>query len=259
MAVLTQLAPRIKAPDFIPRGVTTTIALPVFRDGLVQAPTSGTVSVFDETGVDGTPLVDDAAVSIVNSVAQFDILAATVPTTKSLDDSWQERWTLLIDGESYIFWRDAQFVLRRLFPVISDDDIFARHSELRQWKVNSTRTDYQEYIDDAWDTIQVRLLETGKRPILIMNSWALREVHIQLSLERIFRDFSSSAGGARGKYAEMADHYQKQFGISWSKMTFIYDDGEDDNIDDEDQGQSGSPMIYLGGTGRNRRILRRRS
>ncbi len=250
MAVLSQLAPRIKRPDFVQRNADNTLSLPIYRDGTLQAVTSGTISVFDDTGINGTPLVDEAAVVVVGGIATHDITAASLPITKALDDTWQERWTLTIAGQVYTFWRDAQLVLRLLYPVISDDDLVSRHTELTQWLTAASRTSYQDYLDDAWDTIQIRLLEDGRRPALIMSSWSLREVHIQLTLERIFRDFSSSAGGARGKYAEMADHYRKAFAVGWSSMTLIYDDGEDDDISDGDQGQAGSPVVFLGGNGR---------
>ena len=254
MAVLSQLAPRIKRPDFIQRDADNTLSLPVYRDGAIQAVTSGTISVFDDAGINGTPLVDEAAVVVVAGVATYDIAAASLPITKPLDDTWQERWTLTIGGDVYTFWRDAQLVLRLLYPVISDDDLISRHTELTQWLTAASRTSYQDYLDDAWDTIQIRLLEDGRRPVLIMSSWSLREVHIQLTLERIFRDFSSSAGGARGKYAALADHYRMAYAAGWSQMKLVYDDSEDNDISEDEQGQSAASVIYLGGTGRGRRI-----
>lgn len=242
MPLVTTYAPRFATPDWIQRATAQTLALPVYRDGALAAPTSGTVSLLDPAGV---AVVDEAAVTVSASVATYALLAASVPATLAYSDRWQERWTLLMpDGRTYQFWRDAGLVARRLAPVVSDPDLTALHTELRQW-VAEDQSSLQGYIDSAWDLVLLRLMQAGRWPYLILSAWSLREAHLYLSLAHAFTDYASSAAGSADKYGPLAAHYRGLYEKAWSRLTFTYDLAEDGAIGAADEGVSADPVLML--------------
>ena len=199
---------------------------------------------------DGDAVVNEAAVVVVAGRATYALAAVTVPATLTLSDRWQERWTLLIGTETLVFWRDAALVLRRLHPVVTDQDLIDLHAELASWWGPGDQTG-QPYIDAAWAEIQGRLLGQGRRPELVMSPWSLRTAHLALSLSRAFRDFHASAGAAgAGKYKELADGYSVEYEAAWSRLVFSYDSGEDDEVAEADQDTAASPVLMLVTPGR---------
>ena len=234
-----QYSTRFATPDWIQREVAQTIELAVYRDGSLVAPSAGTVSVFDAAG---DAIVDEETVTVTASIATWAITAVTLPDTLSLSDRWQERWTLTLAGQAYTFWRDAALVRRRLYPVLTDLDLTRKHSELRAWMAEDSSS-LQNYIDDAWDDIVLRLMEDARWPFLIMSAWSLRGVHKNLALAGTFLDYSSSAAGTDGKYSKLAAHYEEQYEAGWARLRFTYDLNNDDEISSAEQGVSGEPVL----------------
>ncbi len=241
----TTYSPRYATPDYIQREAAQTIELPVYRDGSLAVPSSGTVSVFDESG---DAVVNEQAVTVSAGIGTHSILAATLPDTLTFSDRWQERWTLVMpDGLTYEFWRDAALVRRRLYPVVSDLDLTRLHTELRAWMAED-QSSLQNYIDSAWDAVQLRLHEAGRRPYLVMSPWSLRAVHLVLALAYTFRDYAASAGD--GKYADLAEHYLSEHNAAWDRLQLVYDVDEDDVIDNAEQGLAGQPVLVTNVPGR---------
>ena len=230
----------IRLPDFIVRDAANNLLLPIYRDGALVAPTAGTITVKDEQG---TEIVSAAAVTIAGDIAQYSILAATLPVTLTLSERWTERWVLTMPdrAEPYIFVRDAHLVLRQLWPVIADIDLLGFHSELRQWMAED-QSSLQGYIDASWFIINSRLLENGLRPYLVLTPAALRTSHINLALAMAFRDYSSATTSA-GKYKLLADHYQEEYEKSWSRLNFKYDYDEDEKIGSSNEIAGAQPVI----------------
>ena len=131
----------------------------------------------------------------------------------------------------------------RLYPTVHDADLTARHNELLEWK-NRYAEGYQGFIDAAWDDIQLRLLEMGKRPYLVMSPWSLRGVHISRTLELVFRDLVASSS-PDGKYAKLAEHYAGEYRDGWSSLQLKYDYSDDGELDDDEIGVGGPPVIYI--------------
>lgn len=241
MVQQTLYTPAFAAPDVIQRAVAQTLELPVYRAGTLQAPSAGTLSVFDHNG---DAVVDEQAVVVAADVATYSLLAATVPATLSLSDRWQERWSLTMpDGSGYAFWRDAALGLRRLYPTVHVGHLLRLHTELRAWQADEGNS-LQGYIDAAWDEINARLWEAGKRPYLIMSPASTYRALLALSRSIAFDDYSSSAGGTGGKYERLAKKYREDYEGAFAGMSFTYDKDQDNRVDDGEQGTGAEAVIY---------------
>lgn len=221
------------------RAKTNTVELSVYRDGSLVSPASGTVTVYSDSG---DKIVDAQAVTISNSIATYEILDTVLVSTLSLSTRWTIQWDLVMPDRTtpYRFTQPAALVLRRLYPVITDEDLEALHTELRDWK-SQDHTSYQGYIDAAWKDVLSRLMEDGKWANLILSPESLRPVHLLKTVSIIFRDYSSSVAG--GKYEKLADLYDEKYEKRWDAMTFVYDMNEDALIDDGEEGIAGVPVL----------------
>lgn len=220
-----RIAPRFATPDNIERDVKQTLELPVYLEASLVAPTAGTLTIYSASaGGNDSPILGPFACSVIGDKASYELPAAST-TSLPLADDWMESWVLTVEGDPLEFRREAALVRTRLRPVISDSDLERLHTELRAWKAQD-RSSYQCYIDAAWDEIQTALMELGRRPYLILSSYALRTAHLKLSLANVFRDYASSAG-SDGKYAEMASTYEEQYRDSFKRIQFRYDEDED--------------------------------
>jgi len=237
-----RIAPRFATPDNIEWKVKQKLELPVYLEGSLVAPTAGTLNIYSASSGIDTPLLGPFACSVVGDKAWHELPAAAT-TDLSLADDWMESWTLTIEGDPIEFRREAALVRTRLRPVISDADLERMHTELRAWKAQDNLS-YQPYIDAAWDEIQVRLMEMGNRPYLILSSYALRTAHLDLTLQMVFLDYASSAAGSGGKYGETSDKYGKKFESDFKRIQFKYDSDEQGVTGDSKSNVS--PVIMLG-------------
>ena len=239
----TDYAPRFPLPEFLVRNQDNEIEAAIYRDGAISAPTSGTVTIYDETG---SKVVDGAAVTVASSKATHTVTAATLPDTKSLSDLWQVRWALVMaDGQTYTFTREAHLVRLRLYPVISDTDLEAMHGDLSRWKAR-TSGNLQSYIDEAWIQLQARLLQMGRRPWLVLSSSALRSCHLFLSLGLVFRDFATSAGA--GRFEELSEDYFRLYEGAFSTLSIRYDNDET-GLPGDNEIESAAGVVFIGGPG----------
>lgn len=228
-------------PIFIERAKTQTIDAPLYEDGALVAPSSGTVSILDDSG---NAIVDGATATITGDIATYQVSAATVPSTLTLSDAWQVVWSLVVSGETHTIAQDAHLVRRVLYPVITDANLMTgRHSDLSSLYPPGVST-WQAYRDAAWVEIQQRLLEAGKRPYLVLNPWALSRVHIKLSLAYIFLDLATLL--SESSYHTMARDYRDEFDSIWGELQFQYDFDEDGELSDQDEESAAAEsVVYL--------------
>lgn len=229
-------------PIFIERAKTQTIDAPLYEDGALVAPSSGTVSILDESG---NAIVEDAAVTVTGDIATYQITSATVPATLTLSDSWQVVWSLVVSSVTYEFQQDAHLVRRNLYPVITDATLqTGRHSDLSSLYPSGVTT-WQEYREAAFTEIQQRLLSQGKRPYLVLSPWSLAPAHIALSLAYIFRDLSTMVQ-TDGRYHRLAEDYQDQYEKLWGELEFVYDYDEDgQKSGDSEESAAAESVVYL--------------
>ena len=240
---------RFVVPERIERGRDNLLKCPVYRDGALVAPASGTVSIWNASG---TAIVSAAAVTITANVATYTILDATT-TALPVEDGWRFEWALTFasPAEVHTFRQDGALVRRRLYPVVTDADLVRLHSDLLATSTDAivpSGWDAQDYIDETWADIDGKLVAAGNFPNLIMSPSALRSSHLYMTLAAIFRDLSTSAG-AEGKYANLAEHYDSRAADAWGRLSFRYDADDDGQADGAGR-KAASPSVWLSGRGR---------
>ena len=137
------------ASDWLERGRAQKVKCPVYLDGALAAPTSGTVTIYNAAGV---AVIDAAAVTVTGSIAEYALIAGDT-SGGELGLGWRIEWSLLMpDTVTHIFRIDSGLVRRRLYPVISDIDLKRRHTDLDDLR-DSGSTSYQDFLDEAWQDI----------------------------------------------------------------------------------------------------------
>ena len=236
---------RLLLPDLIERGRDNVLTCPVYKDGDKSHPTSGTISVYDASNRE---IVSAAAVSIVANIATYTLTAATL-AGRALEEGWRIEWALVFSGVTVTFRNDAALVRYQLAPVVTDLDLYRLHPDLDPADSASlvpSGTNYQTWIEESWITLQLRLINVGNRPNLVMSPSSLREYHLYSTLELIARHFSTSTG--QGKWAVLADSYSARAEKSWDTLNFTYD-ADDDGQADSNRRRAGQPVTFLGGAG----------
>jgi len=238
----TLYSARFLSPEFLERGRNNVITCPVYRLGTLVAPSSGTVSVYK---ADQTAVVSAQNVTISGSVAQYTVTSAVLSSLQ-FEEGWLVEWALAMpDNTTHTFRRDGALVRHPLYPVVTDADLLRRHSDLSQLRASGV-TSYQDYLDEAWAVIQNRLVTSGRRPWLVMSASSLRDVHMNLALHLIWLDYATSAGDT-SRYQQLADHYGRGYEESWGRLTFSYDETDENKVDV--RRASGTPTLWLCGRG----------
>lgn len=244
----TPYTARIPFPSYIERNRDQVVSLSIHRDAALVAPASGTFTLFDAGGV---AVVDAVAVSVVTDVAQYAIPAASIPSTLTVGDGWQEEWALTFaDGVTRTFRRSAALVLRALYPVVTDADLMACYSDLDDLRPNDL-TSYQPFIDEAWRRVIGRLVAKGRFPFLILEPWALREYTLETTLALIFADFGTSVGEG-GRYVDLSEAHKRTAASAWRNMNFEYDTNNDGRPGARGKRVAAEPVIYLSNAPRGR-------
>ncbi len=218
---------RVAYPDYLDRGRTQQVSLPLYRDGSLVPPSSGTFTLYDT----GSTVLSTGAVTVTGDVATYEILAADLPDTLAHGHGYREEWELALpDGTTRTYRRDAALVRQAPHPVITDADVEATYTDLARQRASGTTT-WQGYIDEAWRRILGRLEGQGVFPESIVSSWSLREVHLELVYHLISLDFAKSQGG---RWLDLAQQHKKEFELAWARLRFVTstdDEGVADSTD----------------------------
>jgi hypothetical protein len=203
---------RFIGPEIIEAGRANVVTATVYLAGAIVVPTAGTLTVYraDNTAVSA------GAVSFAGGVASSTI-AALALASLTPEDGWRFEWALTIASVVHTFCRDGSLVYRRLYPVVTDADLLRSHTDLAR-RMPTTETSYQDYLDEAWARIESRLINSGKRPWLIMSPSALRDIHVYQTLALIFADFAT--GGTTAAEWETMVHYEGKLADSWGLLTY---------------------------------------
>lgn len=242
---------RAETIEMLERNRDNVITQPIYDAGALVAPTAvgSTVSVYDATGT----LVVSPTVSVVGSVAQATVTAATLPTTLSLGEGWRVEWSLLCaDGTTRLIRRDAALVRTRLLPPAGWADVFRREPGLDPSGTHPihalTLAELDPYLDEAWVQLEGRLLAAGRRPWLVISPQALREVLILSVLALVYQSFVTRLKPA---YQEIASQYAAQRELAWSQVRLAYDADDDGQADGGDTPDlvGGQTSVWLGSFG----------
>ncbi len=236
--------------EFIEQGRANSLTCPVYRDGALVAPSSGTVSIYDAAG---TALVSAAAATITGSVATYSLLAATVANS-SRGDGWRIEWALTISAVVHTFRTDASLVLRALYPCWTEADLYRLQSSLNPAgsdKIHS-ETDFSDKIDAAFSEMERWLISKGNRPNLIISPTSLYDWGVNLTLALIYEDYTTRLNAA---YLEMAKLYRERAIESRGVITFAYDEG-DSGSRSKLARRPAQPTVWLSSRGDNSRGYR---
>jgi hypothetical protein len=234
----TLYSARLIGPEILEAGTANTVACPLYRDGALVAPSSGTLTVWNTSG---TKVLDAVAATITASVATVAISSGQL-AGQTNSDAWRFEWALTIGGVVSTFRTDGALVYRRLYPVITDVDLLRAHTDLTRRRPAS-ESSYQDYLDEAWARIEGRLIASGKRPWLILAPSALREVHLYLTLHLVFNDFAT--GGTDSSEWSQAANYATQYETAWGLVT--YPQADPDGGAEGNRRRNLSPTVWLTG------------
>lgn len=231
----TRFTLRDASPVLIERGVAFVSRLAVYAN---QVPTAytGTYTLTDAGG----NVVVTGAVSSDGTETTYGGSAGDTTDAMAYSTRWRESWALLTAASpatTTTFTRDVWLVRSALQPTVTVDDLCRRHRDLRDL-VDGGDAAIEGYIVEAWATIQGDLIKRGKRPSLIMESWALRTLHIYRALALLFVDASTRFAGT-DRYADLAKDYEEKAGEEWNKgIRFEYDANEDGIADVKSAGSN---------------------
>lgn len=238
---------RSDSVELVERGTDTVLRLRPARAGSSLTPTSATLTLTDPAG---RVVIDAAAATCTADSGQA---AYTVPaaTTAALElgERWTVTWSVVLPGESVArtVRCEAALVRARLYPVVSDQDLFRRCSSLDPSRdaVITSIDDYSPYLDDAWSRVQEMLLAKGDRPWLVLSPAALRETHLTQTLAFVFDDLATRLDPA---YAETAKGYRSQSAAAFRDVRFVYDRSDSGSAGGASSGRkSPGGSIWLGG------------
>jgi hypothetical protein len=228
MAATPRYTVRQDLPYLIELGRDTVLTCPVYHDGALVAPTSGTITIYDATN---TAVVSAVAVTISGSIAQYTVLAATT-TSLQPAEGWRVEWVLTLTGGDVVRPRSTAYLVRyRLFPTIADADVAKRVPRLATTFAGrpNVRTSYQDLIEEADTEIQRRLINAGRRPWLVVDPWALRECWLTLTIALAYDSIVATPDDPS---VERATHYRAQFEAAWTAATLQLDWDDDQVVDD---------------------------
>lgn len=223
----------------IERGVDSILQAPVYRDGALVEPVSATCAVYDTTNT----VVSSGSASIVADVATYTVSAAST-TSRTPEEGWRIEWVItLSDGEVLRPACEAVLALRRLRPVVSDQDLLRFHPALTRLRP-TTEASYQDYLDATWREVEAKLIASGKRPWLVISPQALRGYHLSLTLSAIYRDFAT--GGPGSTEWALADKYESQAASEWASLVLTVADASTGQADAGGSREGVQPSFWLG-------------
>lgn len=233
---------RIDTPNYLERARTQVVKLPAYRDGALVAPTEAgsTFSLFDDSN---TAIVDAQPVTVSGSIAAYTLTDTVLSADLDLADRWREEWVLQMPDGVRNVRRDAGLCLHMLYPTVTLEHLVAKHRTLTDI-LPKTDPYAQGYLDDAWITINNRIVGKGRRPYLIMEPWAVKELHTALTLSRIFYDASTSLQEGGGQYKRDGDRYKTDYNDAWAELSFAYD-SDQDGVDDGTDNVAAEPVVSL--------------
>jgi hypothetical protein len=239
---VTTYAARVAYPSLLVSGKDTRVQLPIYYDGDLVAPTSGTYTLL---AIGGTSVVT-AAVSIVSSVATYTIPAATLASSLPLGEGYMEVWLLSFSGETAAreYRRTAALAKCPIFPVITDLDLIGEYDALADQRTGRMAS-FQGPIDQAWKQVVMRLIEEGRLPYMVRTPDALREAHLHLSLAKLFQSFGLNADG--NHWRELAKIEQERYEKAWGSASVQLDQSQNGLVDNPLARASASGVISLNG------------
>lgn len=240
MAYVNGVFPDFSAlPRMIVRGEAVTLSLNVFVDDSSTKDTLASATLTLKQG--STTIIDAQTATVGGSVSASYGLTAGDTSSLSLSDNLLELWTVTTSGgDTVTIRRSGHLVRHALFPLVKDTDLVARHNQLDDIRPSGL-SNWLEYIKTAWEILNRDLIKRGKRPELVLDSYAIFDLHVYMTLNLIFRDMTTFVGD--GRYHEMAESYSEAYKVEFETVQFHYDSDLDGVITEEKE--AATPSLWL--------------
>lgn len=241
-AIVVQLPTDNGIPRMVERNKAATLAIDVYNSAGGAKITSTAASATIVITVGNREIVNASATPNSGGSTAIYSLAAATTADEDLTDQWLEVWTItLSDGTIHTVRQVGYLVRHVLNPKILDADLIDYHNDLDNVRP-SGESDFSRYRDAAWRILNRDLIRKGRRPELVLDSWALVDLHISKTLEILFKDLTTYLGD--GRYLDLADRYRDQYAEQWGSLVLKYDRDEDGTID-ASEGEALHPVIFL--------------
>ena len=226
----TLYSARTPYPDVLQLGRDNVVSLRISRSGSAVAPTAGTFSLISPGG---SKIVDAQAITVVDSVATFTVSAATLSLSTAnvtLDNGYQEVWTLTLTGETVArTWdREAAIARRPISPSLTVEDLLDEYAELNRLR---GATNLQSLLEAAWGDIVRRWIREGGLTYTVKSHDAFFEAHRELVLMRFWRNMLAARPGSEG-YDALVEQHRGQYEAAWAAVNVTLDLDGDGEVDD---------------------------
>ena len=238
-------------PDIIQRERDRTVRLEARRGGEVLAPTV-LGSSFSLLVPGGAAIIDAQPITLVDGVAPYNILAASLPDTLALSDRYQQHWVLSIDGKTYEPRHEAAIALFEIYPPVGEVDLVLGEYPNLLEELDDNNQTVQPFLDEAWKQVVEKLWDVGRWPSLIISNSSLRRPLRQLAFFLIFKELLHATSGAN-RWQLLMDHHNAEWKEAWKALRLRIDHNQDGFADDDNRESSG--LVHRN-VHRNRRLRR---
>ena len=231
---------RIPYPDVIERGRQQTVALEMYRDGALAAPTASgsTLTIYKP---DGTKLVDAGAITVTSSIATYTLTALVLAETIALGERYLQEWSLVMpDGSTRTYRRTMAVARRALFPVITDADLTAEYADLVT-QLAGLYSSLQPLIDEAWKRIIRAAIRKGVLTYTVMDAEAFADWHRELTHFLAFKALYRATNNDR--HRELFQWHSAKADAEAARMNFT-EDADHDGKADSDSRQSVGMIVH---------------
>lgn len=217
--------------------------------------TPAQVAALDDVDAPGTPSAWSAALTLAGrAIADSSGTGAaswTITPSEdwALSDGYLITWTVTIGGGVLTTRQPALVCATSIAKVLRLDDVWTRERRFDPTAPNRIIDDADDlkallarHRADAWRDILDRLRGQGRRPHLIVDAYALREVHLCRTLASLYRSLITELGG---EYVAQAEHYEEESGRRWAALALSY--VQDVETPSAPSGPETRPPLYAGG------------
>lgn len=219
--------------DFIdrPRAQVTkdrafTLTAEIWKDNAQLVPSAGTITIL---GPGGSSLPDSAvsgaAVSVDgNGTMTYSFTAANAA---NLDANYTAEWNATVSGVVYDAVQLFDVVRFPLYNSVNQADLVKYYPDLAD-TLFSGESDFQAYIEQAFEEVYAHLDNKGKRPYLVLSREDLRRPTEHLALQKIFQSRRKEIGD---KWDIRFEFHRLEYHRWVSETRFVYDEDESGTAD----------------------------
>lgn len=222
-------------PVCIERGADVALSLDLRTvEGEAVIPSAVSLVIRDGLTVRATITADVSPAGVVSA----ELLGSTSEDWP-LTDALLLEWSATVEGTVYRYRVTGAVCLWTYDSTLTADDVFTRYPGLT---AALAAADVGALVTSAHGEIQRRILERGRRPYLIADSWAVADAHLELTLWRVMAAADNALNDDRWRRA--ADDHEEGYATRWGSLSFRYDLSESGDVS-EAAPEPASPVIVL--------------